>query len=54
MAPLNIAGPVVFDKLPELEALDARKAFELQSAGRPLVDARRSVVFTQGLRAARV
>jgi len=48
MAPLNIAGPVVFDKLPELEALDARKAFELQAAGRPLVDARRSVVFTQG------
>ncbi len=48
MAPLNMAGPPVLTKLPELEALAPRKAFELQSGGHALIDARKSIEFTRG------
>lgn len=47
MAPLNRAGTPALLKLPDMEPLDARKAFELQSHGHILVDARNARDFTK-------
>ncbi|GAC1542132.1 MAG: MBL fold metallo-hydrolase [Vulcanimicrobiaceae bacterium] len=47
MAPLNIAGTPALWRLPELEALDPRKALELQLAGGAVVDARPSTDFVR-------
>lgn len=47
MSPLNRAGTPALLKLPVMEPLDPRKAFELQKSGSILVDARKAIEFVK-------
>lgn len=48
MAAFNLAGTRALSALPELEALEPRKALELQQIGGSIVDARTSAEFVRG------